>query len=86
MEKALEPSVSRLLQEATAKTGLEAKEIYLRTYLEKDKREAVDLRRGTLRPCFSSDIYGKGGKQKDSGMRSITSLSQPTGRWCEEFL
>lgn len=48
VEERLEPSVSWLLQEAAAKTELEAKEIYWREYLDKDKRRGCRTGQGNF--------------------------------------
>lgn len=54
VEEGLEPSVSWLLQEAAAKTELEAEEIYLRKYLEKDERGGCRTGQGNPPGCVSA--------------------------------
>lgn len=54
VEEGLEPSVSWLLQEAAAKTELEAEEIYLRKYLEQDKRGGCRTGQGNPPGCVSA--------------------------------
>lgn len=77
VEEGLEPRVGWLPEEAAAKTELEAKEIYRRTYLDKDKRRGCRTGQGNPSGHVSA-LTSMGREVKDSGERRLAGLSRPT--------
>lgn len=78
MEEGLEPSISWLLQEAAAKAELDAEEIYLGKYLERDKRGGCRTRQGNP-PGHVSALTSMEREVKRRAPPRGTGLSQPRG-------